>query len=140
MFQLGIHTAFIFNDTLAFDKSVLDGANKDKSHKAFPKHFRCELYFREAPGLQDEESYNKKYAAYLNHQESPLGKSHQEAEQEAAAFVETRDRFKPARSSVEASRVPVQSAPLSIERITVRDYPPYGKGSELPLPSPHPKS
>jgi len=44
MFQLWFHTAFIENNYLVFEKSVLDKACKDKDHKRFDNSFKLEIF------------------------------------------------------------------------------------------------
>ena len=44
MFQVWFHTAFIENNYLCFEKSVLDKASKDKENKRFDPNFRLEIF------------------------------------------------------------------------------------------------
>lgn len=129
MFQFCLHTAFIRNEFLAFDKPVLDGACKDIGCKNFPKHFRCELFFGEVPGLNTEEEYHERYAALLNFQDSPLHS--EELTTPDVASAESTGAYSSATEGVGAARSTALTAPVAIENISIRDSPP------LPRHIPH---
>jgi phosphatidylinositol-3,4,5-trisphosphate 3-phosphatase/dual-specificity protein phosphatase PTEN len=56
MFQIWFHTAFVENNYLCFEKSVIDKACKDKDNKLFDPNFKVEIFLHK---IEDENVLNE---------------------------------------------------------------------------------